>query len=624
MKKQEKSKVLDTTRKRIIIGINWEQNSSAALMIDGKIISAASEERFSNKKNDESYPKKAIDFLLKSNKIKKKQITNVCFISKYWSPTYSLIRHYTSFSIKDYIKEQDDYWFEKIYRNKKLSLIKVFKSKLDIKQFPGKKFWSEKLKKLSTNDHSSNKNLIDFGQEIRRETVKTHLKLSKEKITFVDHSFGHVAYAYCSGPLSDKNSYAISIDAFGDFVNYTAYLFKKSKKKIRFQKIVSGNNSVIARMYRYITLVLGMKPNEHEYKVMGLAPYCKPKYLQQLLNHFKTFQKVEQKKFKDIKPPKDYYFYFKNLFVGHRFDAIAGALQKYTEFLMTKWVKNVMNSKVTKNLCLAGGVAMNVKANLEISKLNKISQIYIPPSPDDSSQSMGACYAFCLMNKIPTTPLNNAYLGYKIDDIRVKKVLKNLPLSKYKISNKNIFKKVAQLLINNKIIGLCRGHAEFGARSLGNRSIICNPSKLENIKRINEMVKNRDFWMPFAATIIDKYAQKYFKIKNSNLNNYKYMTNCVETLPYSRNKLEASMHPYDKTCRPQILTKKNNPFYYKIINEFGKRSGIYSVLNTSLNTHGNPIINNELQAINMLKKTNLDAIIIGNYIVEKKTKTSFK
>ena len=117
MKKQDKSKVLDTTRKRIIIGINWEQNSSAALMIDGKIISAASEERFSNKKNDESYPKKAIDFLLKSNKIKKKQITNVCFISKYWSPTYSLIRHYTSFGIKDYIKEQDDYWFKKIYRN---------------------------------------------------------------------------------------------------------------------------------------------------------------------------------------------------------------------------------------------------------------------------------------------------------------------------------------------------------------------------------------------------------------------------------------------------------------------------------------------------------------------------
>ena len=129
--------MLDIKTKKIIIGINWEQNSSAALMIDGKIISAASEERFSNKKNDESYPKSAINFLLKSNKIKKSQVTNVCFISKYWSPTYSLIRHYTNFSIKDYIKEQDEYWFKKIYENKKLSLITIFKNKLDIKQFPG-------------------------------------------------------------------------------------------------------------------------------------------------------------------------------------------------------------------------------------------------------------------------------------------------------------------------------------------------------------------------------------------------------------------------------------------------------------------------------------------------------
>ena len=144
------------------------------------------------------------------------------------------------------------------------------------------------------------------------------------------------------------------------------------------------------------------------------------------------------------------------MFVGHRFDAIAGALQKYAEYLLTGWVNNIMSSKVTKNLCIAGGVAMNVKANLEISKLRKISQVYIPPSPDDSSQSMGACYAYCLMNEISTKPLENAYLGYKIDDAKVKKALKNLPLSKYKISNKNIFKKAAQLLVENKIIGLCR------------------------------------------------------------------------------------------------------------------------------------------------------------------------
>ena len=132
--------------KKIIIGINWEQNSSASLMINGKIISAVSEERFSNKKNDESYPKKAIDYLLKSNKIGKNQITNICFISKYWSPTYTLIRHYTNFTVKDYVKEQEEYWFKKIYKNKKLSLIKIFKNKIDVNQFPGGNFGIKKLK----------------------------------------------------------------------------------------------------------------------------------------------------------------------------------------------------------------------------------------------------------------------------------------------------------------------------------------------------------------------------------------------------------------------------------------------------------------------------------------------
>ena len=606
--------------KKIIIGINWEQNSSASLMINGKIISAVSEERFSNKKNDESYPKKAIDYLLKSNKIGKNQITNICFISKYWSPTYTLIRHYTNFTVKDYVKEQEEYWFKKIYKNKKLSLIKIFKNKIDVNQFPGGKFWNKKIKKLRTNDHSSNKNLKDIGQDIRSEVIKAHLGLSRDKISFIDHSFGHIAYAYCSGPLNGKDSYAVSVDAFGDFVNYTAYLFKKHKNKnITYKKIVSEGNSVIARMYRYITLLLGMKPNEHEYKVMGLAPYCKLKYSQELFDHFKTFQIVKKNKFKDIKPPKDYYFYFKSLFNGHRFDAIAGALQRYTEHLLTKWIFNLMDSKKTKNLCLAGGVAMNVKANLEISKLSKVSQAYIPPSPDDSSQSMGACYAYCLINSILTEPLTDAYLGYEIEDAKAAIAIKKLSPSKFKVYKNDISKIAVKLLLKDKIIGVCKGRAEFGARSLGNRSIICSPKNIANVKKINETVKNRDFWMPFAASVIDKYALKYFKLKKTNQNNYRYMTNCVETLPNFRNKIVAAIHPYDKTCRPQILRKKDNPFYYNIINEFGKKSGIYSLLNTSLNTHGNPIINNELQAVNILKNTNLDAVIIGKYLVEKKS-----
>ena len=603
----------------IILGINWEQNSSASLMINGKIIAAASEERFSRKKNDESYPKRAIEYILKNNNISAKQIDYVCFISNYWSPTYTLIRHYTNFTIDDYIKEQHEYWYKKIYKNKKVSLLKLFKEKIDLNQYPGKKFWIKQLKKIKTNDHSSNKKLKLIGQKIRSDVINLHLGISQDKIKFIDHSFGHIAYAYCSGRINSKNSYVASIDAFGDFINYSAYYFEKSKdNKIIYKKIVYKGNSIIARMYRYITLLLSMKPNEHEYKLMGLAPYCKLKYSEKLFNHFKSLQTVKNFSFFDKKKLKDSYFYFKKLFSGQRFDSIAGSLQRYTEYLLTKWITNIINPTKSKTLCLAGGVAMNVKANLEISKLKKISEIYVPPAPDDSSQSIGACYAFCLINKIKTFPLTNAYLGYEISEENTKNAVKKLiHKQNFIIFKKNIINLTVNLLIKDKIVGICRGKAEFGARSLGNRSIICNPQNRENITKINETVKNRDFWMPFAASTIDKYALKYFKIKKTNKFNYKYMTNCVDTNLKYRNKIIAAIHPYDKTCRPQILSRNENKFYYDLINKFGKVSGVHALLNTSLNTHGNPIINNENEAIEILKNTNLDAIILGDYLIQK-------
>ena len=607
-------------KRSIILGINWEQNSSASLMIDGRIVSAVSEERFSRKKNDERYPKNAINFILKNNRISPKQIDHACFISNYWSPTYSLIRHYTNFSIDDYIREQNEYWYNRIYKNRKVSLLKIFKDKIDLEQYPGKKFWSKKIKELKINDHSSNKGLKYIGQKIRSEVIFMHLGIDSKKVKFIDHSFGHIAYAYCSGKNFLNNCYVASIDAFGDFINYSAYYFQKNKgNKIIFKKIVSKGNSIIARMYRYITLLLSMKPNEHEYKLMGLAPYCKLKYSEKLFNHFKTLQVVKKFNFIDKKKPKDSYFYFKNLFNGQRFDAIAGSLQRYTEYLMTKWITNIVDPKKSKNLCLAGGVAMNVKSNLEISKLRNISKIYIPPAPDDSSQSMGACYAFCLLNGVKTFPLDNAYLGYKISENKVKNVIKDFSKNKkYKIYKRDIINLTVNLLRKDKIVGICRGRAEFGARSLGNRSIICNPQNQENITKINETVKNRDFWMPFAASIIDTYASKYFDIKKTNKLNYKFMTNCVETNQNFRKKIIAAIHPYDKTCRPQILSRRDNYFYYDLINKFGKKSGVYALLNTSLNTHGNPIINNENEAMNILKETNLDAMILGDYLITKR------
>ena len=380
-------------KKNILLGINWEQNSTAALMINGKIIGCSSEERFSRVKNDERYPKKSINWLLKNFRINPHEIDNVCFISTAWTPSYILTRHYTNMSIDDYISEQKKIWYPKLYLNKKaVSQIKIFKDKLDFKQFPGEKFWKKKIGAYSSrDDHASNKKSINIGKKIREEVIKIHLGISPKKIKFIDHSSGHIYYSFFSSNKISK-TLAISLDAFGDFINYKAVLLKKNKKKLIYKNIVKGSNFIVARLYRYVTLILGLKPNEHEYKVMGLAPYAKEKYFLDIEKKFFKMQDVKGLKFFNKSKFQDLYFHVKKLLDGKRFDSISGGLQSYSEKLIKKWVLNILKKNNAKDICISGGVALNVKNNLNLSKIKSIKNVFVPPSPDDSSQAMGACY----------------------------------------------------------------------------------------------------------------------------------------------------------------------------------------------------------------------------------------
>jgi len=607
-------------KKNIILGINWEQNSTAALMVNGEIIACSSEERFSRIKNDERYPYKSINWILKDTNTKPEEIDSVCFISTQWAPGYILTRHYTNMSIEDYINEQKKIWYPRLYKNKKISQITVFKQKLDLEQYPGREFWKKKLayyKKYE--DHASNVKSIDYGKKIREGVVLKHLNIDSSKITFIDHSSGHIFYSFFSSKKKEKYL-AISIDAFGDGINYRAAILKNYKNKFYYKELIKGSNFIIGRLYRYITLILGFKPNEHEYKVMGIAAYTKVKYYQKILKELFNLQDVKGINFVNKSKFKDLYFHVKKILDGNRFDAIAGGLQAYTEILIGKWIKNLLLKNKIKNICLAGGVAMNVKNNLQISDISKIKNVFVPPTPDDSSQAIGACY-FHYYNKIKKNPkpLKNAYLGYKINNEKILQILKTIDKSKYIISSININTKAAKLLNNKKIVARCCDRAEFGARSLGNRSILAHPGYPDIKKIINEKIKNRDFWMPFAATVLDKYAKKYFDLKGKS-ENYFYMTNCAHTKKIYKEKLSAAIHPYDETCRPQFLTKSINFDYYDLIEKFGTISKTYALLNTSFNLHGCPLVNNEQNAIKVFQETDLDALILGKFIIIKKNR----
>ena len=610
-----------------IIGVNWEQNSSVSLFKNGELLGAVSQERFSKVKNDERYPIDAINFLCKNHKVNKNKIQNVIFVSKDWGPLWILCRHYTKFTVKDYIDEQNKIWWPKIYENKKISPLEVFENKLDLDQFPGKSFWKNIIKQYEgTMAHPSEKKLSSLGQTIRREVVKKHLG-KNIKVNFVDHSNSHTSYAYFSQADRQNKFLAISLDAFGDDVNYSARVFEKSDKKIISNIIVNGNNFIVGRLYRYITLILGLKPNEHEFKVMGLAPYCKPKYYSALLKKFKTLQDVDGLNFKYLNKPKDHYFQIREMLIGERFDTIAGALQAYTEYLITKWIRNLVKSTKVKDICLAGGVAMNVKANMKISELREVNSLHVPLCPDDSSQAIGCVYEYLHNFKIQKKifHISTPYLGNKIQENishkkgivhSLKKYLNNINKTKdYKIITKDYLNVAVNLLVKNNVIGLVHGKEEFGARALGNRSIIANP-KNNNIKfKINEKIKDRDFWMPFAASIIESHAHLYLKFNNSN--SYRYMTNtCASTLE-GRERIQAALHPYDFTCRPQIIEKGTNPFYETLIKKFGDKTGTYALLNTSLNLHGFPICSNEIDALEVLIKSDLDGLLFKDFLLLK-------
>lgn len=599
----------------------WEENSTATLMIDGKVVACVSEERFTRAKNDECYPKKSIEYVLKAGGIKAEEIDIVAFTGHVWKPYYILTRRYSNSSVEDYLKEQYEYWYPRFYEQKNTKYFDVFKDKLDFKQYPGN--WEEVFEYAKKDDEGVRKlegESTVFFKDFRKKVVSQHLGINQEKIIFIDHHKAHAFYAYYGSPFRN-DALVVTADAWGDDVSATVNQFKGGN----FQRISSSKTFILGRLYRYITLLLGMKPNEHEYKVMGLAPYAKEKYFQKALDVFEETQHVEDLDFVFKNKPNDLYFYFKEKLEGQRFDAISGALQKYTEKILVDWIKNSIKKTGLNRICFSGGTAMNVKATMEINSLEEVEEIFVCPSPGDESLAMGSAYVamadYCSEKNIDANeilkPISNAYLGPEITDQEIEELLKTEDIEKKYIVTRNFdSNKVAYLLDKGLIIGRASGRSEFGARALGNRSIIADPRSSEIIKIINEKVKNRDFWMPFAATILEKRANDY-------LLGYKkcgapFMTNAFQTTKLGRKHLQAGLHPYDSTCRPQVLRSGDNDDYEKIILAFENITGVGGVLNTSFNLHGEPIIQTASEAYRVFLLSDIDCLILNNILIEKK------
>ena len=594
-----------------VLGITWTLGSSAALFKDEAIVSALNEERFTRFKNDETFPVKSIEYVLKTNSININALDGIAIASKK-SNLIELLKRMSRWTIQDYVDQQHKYWKPIIFENKQISEIDLYKNRFDYSILPIENF---------VNENNVNEKVLSFSQD-RIDIVANYLNYPKEKIHLIEHHNAHSMYAYYSSPFRNEPVLCFTIDAHGDGLNATIGIFDETGK---YTRVFETANCYIARIYRYMTLLLGMKPNEHEYKLMGLAPYGKGRVVEKPYNVFKNTLAVDGLDFKWIEKPTDSYFWFKEKLEGCRFDGIAAGLQKWVEEIVTEWISNAIEKFGIQTIVLSGGVSMNIKANGMISELPSVKKMFVGGTGSDESLAIGSAFYLAEQialekkanwNSVNVQDMKSLYLGTSYDKQKENSAIQILNKSNYSISENFTSREIAEFLYQGKILARCTGKMEFGQRSLGNRSILADPIDTEVISKINQMIKNRDFWMPFAPVILDTYVDEY--LINPKQLTSPHMTIAFKTKPRAWKDIAAGCHPADKTARAQILTQNCNPFLYEILSEFERISGRGGLLNTSFNLHGHPIVNTPEEAIDVLLNSSLDGLILNHFLILKK------
>lgn len=590
----------------IIIGIYDGHNSSAALSINGEIICALQEERFTKRKNETGFPIQCVQYILEKYILDTSTIDIIAISGTDRTDLNNLEYPIDSvFSIDDYIDMMEDYWKPKLAGEK---YSKDYAKKIFEKKYPNEKNFYNIPKHFYDLSHDEIKLKM---KEVVLNDVSSFIKIDKSKIKFYDHHTCHAMYGYYANPNKKDKTIAITVDAYGDGKNQTVWKIENDK----FELISESSQCEIARLYRMVTLYLRMKPLEHEFKVMGLAPYAKDKYANEVTKVFEELLEFDDLKIVHKNRPSNLYEFLNQKLKYFRFDNIAGGIQNYTENMLIELFDRAQQKIGFKNFIFSGGVAMNVKANKALGDQDFVEDIFIAGSSSDESQCIGACYFANYENNITNKPLENLYLGTENSTLDVENYIKKNNLKenyKVTVANNN---KIAQLLADGEVIARVVGKMEFGSRALGNRSILANPSNPGIIQHINELIKGRDFWMPFAATVLDTFESKY--LVNPKKFSSRYMAVAMDTKKEFLKDIKAGTHPYDETIRPQILTKEQNEGYYDLISKFADLTGIGSVLNTSYNLHGLPVVNDVEDAIHVFENSGLKYLILDDVLISK-------
>lgn len=448
--------------------------------------------------------------------------------------------------------------------------------------------------------------------------------LGKIPVKYYTHHTAHAATAYYGLRKDPNKDYLVlTSDGSGDGISATVRVWGKGQERILAKSSVEDS---LGAIYAWVTYALGFVPMEHEYKLMGMAPYVSDSTADDMAKMFYqyldlapdglTFQR---------KIPEPIINFSDRLFAdiqGKRFDYICAGLQRFTEDILRRWVKNAVAATGIRDVLVAGGVFMNVKANKRIAELPEVDNFEAFPSCGDETLPLGAFYkaAAEVYGDPEVKPLQHFYLGDSIGEAEAKAAIEKYAQEHgYRYTHYTddalLASDLTDLLISGHPVARACGPMEFGARALGNRSILADPKNGDAVRVINQMVKKRDFWMPFAPVVLQERQHEY--IENPKNLRSPYMMMTFDTKENFRDMI-AAVHNADLTCRAQLLIPEQNSELYRIMQNFSQKTGRGVLLNTSFNLHGFPIVRTALEALDVFHRSGLEHIQVGQYLVHKK------
>lgn len=567
----------------ITLGIHDGHTATACITRDGKTVAAISEERLNRTKEWGGFPTNSIIECMRIANVKPDQIEGIG-IAGLMKPTVP----------------------QRFYQPHFYKQIFSFMSSILPNSFMRSNAWVKPTQTVL----SKLRNKKNIEQQLR------NLGINKSP-AFYEHHYVHAATAHLTCWFNDDKNLVITSDASGDAVSATANIAEKTNVK---RIVTISHYNSISELYTRITQFLGMKPMSHEYKIMGLAPYAKKDYALNTLKVLRRYFRLnaDSLTFENISGhwKWQYIHALQKDLQGHRFDNIACAVQVLFEHIITNWVKNCIDRTNIKNVVLSGGSFMNVKANNLILNLPEVEKLFIFPSCGDESLAIGAALIkYIELGGDHCEPLGSITFGPEYSDEVIAKTM-NQYSGFEMIQIEDIDSHVGKELAKGKVVARFSGRMEFGARALGNRSILADPRNRDVVKKINEAIKNRDFWMPFAPSILEERANDY--IVNPKNFYAPYMTMGFPTTSKAHIDLIAALHPYDHTARPQIVSKDWNPGYYKVLKTFKEITGVGGILNTSFNLHGEPIVCSPKDALETFLNSDLDGLALGNFYLTRK------